>query len=196
MQFVVLNFTNFVWRFYQGVGQQQAIFRSRSVPVSYADGNIRDKHVRVLRVVTRKILSERNSGLSSASSIPDGIHLFTCLFVYMGFRNLTLINCFDRSLLGEDDQEDITEDEAVCRICFEELGEELETFKLECKCKGDMALVHKECCQRWFNIRGNKTCEICKSEVQNITVKVRRMPTINLSNLHYLQQPPMLHADR
>ncbi|KAL9662739.1 hypothetical protein QQ045_027573 [Rhodiola kirilowii] len=148
-----------------GVGEQQPIYRSHSVPVNYADGTIIDGHIRVLRVVPKRIMTERNSGLASASSIDN----------------------------GEEDQEDITEEEAVCRICFEEIGEELETFKLECNCKGDLALVHRQCSQKWFNLRGNKTCEICREEVQNITVKVRRMRAIDLSSL---QQPPMIYADR
>uniref|UniRef100_A0A7N1A6M0 RING-CH-type domain-containing protein n=1 Tax=Kalanchoe fedtschenkoi TaxID=63787 RepID=A0A7N1A6M0_KALFE len=151
-----------------GVGEQQPIYRSRSVPVNYTNGTARENRVPVFRVVPNRRMTERNSALSRASTVHN----------------------------DEEDEDDITEEEAVCRICFEELGEELETFKLECDCRGDLALVHMQCSQRWFNIRGNRTCEICRKEVKNITVKVRRMPTIDLSSLRHLQQPPMVDADR
>uniref|UniRef100_A0A7N0U4L6 RING-CH-type domain-containing protein n=1 Tax=Kalanchoe fedtschenkoi TaxID=63787 RepID=A0A7N0U4L6_KALFE len=150
------------------VGEQQPIHRSRSVPVNYTDGAMREYHVRVLRVVPNRRMAGRNSTSSSASTIQN----------------------------DEENEDDITEEEAVCRICLEELGEELETFKLECNCRGDLALVHRGCSQRWFNMRGNRTCEICRKEVKNITVKIWRMPVIDLSCLRNLQQPPMVDADR
>ncbi|CAM8966413.1 unnamed protein product [Rhodiola kirilowii] len=143
-----------------GVGEQP-IYRSRSVPVSYSDAIMREEdHVKVLRVVPNRRMSERNTALLSASAI----------------HNV--------------DEDDITEDEAVCRICLGELGEE--AFKLECDCKGDLALVHKQCIQRWFNIRGNRTCEICRKKVRNVAVKVKRMRSVNLN---FLRETPVTYEE-
>nr|GEU35799.1 hypothetical protein [Tanacetum cinerariifolium] len=64
------------------------------------------------------------------------------------------------------------EEEAdVCRICMDELQEGAQdTLKLECHCRGELALAHKECAVKWFSDRGNMICEICNHEVMNLHV--------------------------
>ncbi|KAG6595366.1 hypothetical protein SDJN03_11919, partial [Cucurbita argyrosperma subsp. sororia] len=74
--------------------------------------------------------------------------------------------------------------ERDCRIChlgLESNSSECGTaIELGCSCKNDLAAAHKHCAEAWFKIRGNKTCEICHSIVQNVGV-------------HELEQMEQLH---
>ncbi|OAY51630.1 uncharacterized protein LOC110613164 isoform X2 [Manihot esculenta] len=135
-----------------GKGAQQQISRSLSVPVNNKERSLRrmDSFFRVI---------------PSTSQVKEGD---------------VITNASPRSDTETDDTdgEDIPEEEAVCRICLVELCEGGETLKMECSCKGELALAHQECAVKWFSIKGNKTCDVCKQEVQNLPVTLLRIQSV------------------
>ena len=41
-------------------------------------------------------------------------------------------------------------------------------LRLECNCRGDLALRHRECIMKWVQVKGSNVCELCKAEIRNI----------------------------
>ncbi|MFS7982012.1 putative transcription factor C2H2 family [Helianthus anomalus] len=100
--------------------------------------------------------------------MPIGTLTLCCINiqVYRGVVKLRLDGT-DHKEVGED----IAEEKAMCKICMVELTEGADdTLKMECNCTGELALAHQECVIKWFSIKGNKTCEVCKQEVKNLAV--------------------------
>ncbi|XP_021886859.1 uncharacterized protein LOC110806352 [Carica papaya] len=143
----------------QKEGAQLPIHRSRSVPVLIKNGIVRqwDSSGGVYHV------------LPTTPRVSKGTPVTT--------SNVSPIDDSD----GNND-EHIPEEEAVCRICLVELGEGGGTLKMECSCKGELALAHKECAIKWFNIKGNKTCDVCNEDVKNLPVTLLRVPNAQTIN--------------
>ncbi|KAG8644580.1 hypothetical protein MANES_11G144500v8 [Manihot esculenta] len=135
-----------------GKGPQKKISRSLSVPVNGKERSIRrmDSFFRVIPSTPRV---KEGDVITNASPGND-------------------------TETDDTDGEDIPEEEAVCRICLVELCEGGETLKMECSCKGELALAHQECAVKWFSIKGNKTCDVCKQEVQNLPVTLLKIQSV------------------
>ncbi|CAA2982669.1 Ubiquitin-- ligase [Olea europaea subsp. europaea] len=158
---------------------------AHSNPESVRDGIINSSVALDTKVAQRHI--------SRSLSVPDlnkgkGIRKLDSFFrvipstprVTDGISEVSTVTTPGESENNEDEGEDIPEEEAVCRICLVELCEGGETLKMECSCKGELALAHQECAIKWFSIKGNKTCDVCKQEVRNLPVTLLRIQsTIN-----------------
>lgn len=130
-------------------GTQRQIFRSLSVPVNNKERSIK-RMDSFFRMIPSTPQVKEGDTITNASPSVDAES-------------------------NDVDGEDIPEEEAVCRICLIELCEGGETLKMECSCKGELALAHQECAVKWFSIKGNKICDVCKQEVQNLPVTLLRM---------------------
>ncbi|KAL3506438.1 hypothetical protein ACH5RR_031820 [Cinchona calisaya] len=65
--------------------------------------------------------------------------------------------------------EEILEEEAVCRFCFFLFEEDQNIFKTKCSCK--FTRIHEECAIEWSEIECNSNnCEICEQEIRKIPV--------------------------
>ena len=41
-------------------------------------------------------------------------------------------------------------------------------LRLECNCRGDLALRHRDCALKWVQVKGSNVCELCKAPIRNI----------------------------
>lgn len=60
----------------------------------------------------------------------------------------------------------------TCLICLDQLTpddfESGEAMQLDCRCKGDVALRHRQCAEKWSRIKGNTICDVCKAPILNL----------------------------
>ncbi|CAL5345173.1 unnamed protein product [Camellia sinensis] len=45
----------------------------------------------------------------------------------------------------------------------------LNLIELGCGCKDELGIVHAQCAEAWFKLKGNRQCEICGKAAENIT---------------------------
>ncbi|CAK7343016.1 unnamed protein product [Dovyalis caffra] len=135
---------------------KRPIHRSRSVPVISKDGSVRQ--LESLGGLFRVVPSTPRA---AEGAVP--------------IMRTSYASPTNDSDGNDDGGEDIPEEEAVCRICLIELGEGADTLKMECSCRGELALAHQECAVKWFSVKGNRTCDVCKQEVKNLPVTLFRV---------------------
>ena len=56
-------------------------------------------------------------------------------------------------------------------------------LRLECNCRGDLALRHRDCALKWVQVKGSNVCELCKAEIRNIPAPPPRAAEADLPQL-------------
>ncbi|WOL07106.1 hypothetical protein Cni_G15843 [Canna indica] len=54
-----------------------------------------------------------------------------------------------------------------CRVCQQQTEEPL--IDLGCRCRGELANVHRSCIEIWFRTKGSNKCEICQQVASNVS---------------------------
>ncbi|KAL4437518.1 hypothetical protein ABPG77_003499 [Micractinium sp. CCAP 211/92] len=87
----------------------------------------------------------------------------------------------------------------TCLICLEEFRQEEfingAALRLECSCRGDLALRHRDCVMKWVQVKGSNVCELCKSEIRNIPAPPPRPVEADMPALDeaYFNDPNHIH---
>jgi hypothetical protein len=61
-----------------------------------------------------------------------------------------------------------TKETKQCRICLSENEKDIVS---PCHCKGSVKYVHKECLQKWVDVKGVLNCDLCKKKY-NVKLKL------------------------
>lgn len=56
----------------------------------------------------------------------------------------------------------------VCHLTADRSPAAGDVIKLGCACRDDLGLAHQHCAEKWFKIKGDRTCEICGFTARNI----------------------------
>ncbi|CAL9044835.1 uncharacterized protein LOC135612507 [Musa acuminata AAA Group] len=57
-------------------------------------------------------------------------------------------------------------DKDQCRVCHQQTEEPF--IDLGCRCRGELAKVHRSCIEIWFRTKGSNKCEICQQVASNV----------------------------
>ncbi|URE06861.1 RINGv [Musa troglodytarum] len=57
-------------------------------------------------------------------------------------------------------------DKDQCRVCQQQTEEPF--IDLGCRCRGELAKVHRSCIEIWFRTKGSNKCEICQQVASNV----------------------------
>jgi hypothetical protein len=69
-------------------------------------------------------------------------------------------------------------------------------LRLDCNCRGDLALRHRDCVMKWVQVKGSNVCELCKAEIRNIPAPPPRPAEADLPQLDeaYFNGEPALRV--
>ncbi|XP_050222196.1 uncharacterized protein LOC126672291 [Mercurialis annua] len=88
----------------------------------------------------------------------------------------------DRIIVSSDSSRASPVSGRICRICLLSSHESGSLIQLGCSCMNDLVTARPQCATTWFEIRGNRTCEICNFGVSNVVIRTHETDT-NASNV-------------